>query len=174
MVAGMGAGSVCFAQEPAEPPAPAQAAEPPPAAGQAALDAELATEVQQLRSDVDQLKNQLAQLNSVIEQLQASQSTPTKIPPAPRAKRTTPATTKKAPAPANPPAAAAETDLPLTVLVFQDGHRIEARNYAIVGQTLWIYTEDDSKKMPLSELDVAATKSANSDRGIVFQVPPTR
>ena len=49
MVAGRGAGSVCFAQEPAEAPAPAQAAEPPAAAGQAALDAELATEVQQLR-----------------------------------------------------------------------------------------------------------------------------
>jgi hypothetical protein len=43
-----------------------------------------------------------------------------------------------------------------------------------VGQTLWIYTEQDSKKVPLAELDVAATKNANSDRGIVFQVPNTK
>ena len=61
-----------------------------------------------------------------------------------------------------------------TVLVFRDGHKTEAVNYAIVGQTLWIYTETDSKKMPLADLDVAATKSANSDRGVTFQVPPTK
>jgi len=54
------------------------------------------------------------------------------------------------------------------------GHRTEARNYAIVGQTLWIYTEQDSRKVPLADLDVAATKNANSDRGIIFQVPPTK
>jgi hypothetical protein len=62
----------------------------------------------------------------------------------------------------------------MTVLVFQDGHRTEARNYAIVGQTLWIYTEQDSKKVPLADLDVNATKNANSDRGIVFQMPNTK
>jgi hypothetical protein len=62
----------------------------------------------------------------------------------------------------------------MTVLVFHDGHRTEARNYAIVGQTLWIYTQDESQKVPLSELDVAATKNANSDRGIIFQMPASR
>ena len=60
------------------------------------------------------------------------------------------------------------------MLVFRDGHRTEARNYAIVGQTLWIYTDQDSKKVPLADLDVSATKEANSDRGVVFQVPPAR
>ena len=54
-----------------------------------------------------------------------------------------------APTPAAP---VAETDAPMTVLVFQDGHRTEARNYAIVGQTLWIYTEQDSKKVPFFPL----------------------
>ncbi|MGC2195475.1 MAG: hypothetical protein WA628_12430 [Terriglobales bacterium] len=180
MLAGIGIAPAALAQEPADPTAPAAAAQAAeaPAAIQPAPDADLAAEVQQLRADVDQLKGQLAQLNSVIEQLQASQSAPapapTKVVPAARGKRTPPAAAKKAPAPAAPPVAP-ETDAPTTVLVFQDGHRMEARNYAIVGQTLWIYTEDDNpKKMPLSELDVAATKNANSDRGVVFQVPPAK
>jgi hypothetical protein len=75
-----------------------------------------------------------------------------------------------------PPVAAAvpEETAPTTVLVFHDGHRTEARNYAIVGQTLWIYTQDESQKVPLSDLDVAATKNANSDRGIIFQMPAAR
>jgi TolA-binding protein len=173
-VAGIGIASAAYAQEPADPPAAAQAqAAEAPAAIQPAQDADLAAEVQQLRAELDQLKGQVAQLNSVIEQLQASQSASTKVVPATRSKRTAPAAGKKASAPATPPVAL-ETDAPLTVLVFQDGHRTEARNYAIVGQTLWIYTEDDSKKMPLSELDVTATKNANSDRGIVFQLPPAK
>lgn len=145
----------------------------------------LATEVEQLRSEVDQLKQQVATLNSVIEELQGARTTAEQ----PSAKRTTPAKTsaasKNAPskkktvasaAPAPTPSIVPEVDdrAPLTVLVFHDGHRTEARNYAIVGQTLWIYTEQDSKKVPLADLDVAATKDANADRGITFQLPPTR
>ncbi len=145
----------------------------------------LATEVEQLRSEVDQLKQQVASLNSLVEELQATRTTAEPS----SAKRTTPAKTsaasknatskKKTVASATPAPTASiipETDdrAPLTVLVFHDGHRVEARNYAIVGQTLWIYTEQDSKKVPLADLDVAATKEANSDRGITFQLPPSR
>jgi TolA-binding protein len=173
ILAALGIASVARAQEPAEPPAPAQAADAP--AVQPAPDADLAAEVQQLRAEVDQLKGQMAQLNSVIEQLQAGQAAPAKTVASTRTKRTPPTAVKKAPVPPTS-SVAPETDekTPSTVLVFQDGRRIEARNYAIVGQTLWVYTEDDSKKMPLSELDVAATKNANSDRGIVFQLPPPK
>ena len=133
--------------------------------------------MQQLRSEVDQLQQQVTRLNSVVEQLQGAHSEPEKVVAAPRGKKTPPATAKKttvAIAPARTGTPETEERTPLTVLVFQDGHRIEARNYAIVGQTLWIYTEQDSKKVPLAELDVNATKSANSDRGIVFQVPQTK
>jgi hypothetical protein len=161
-----------------QPPAAPAAAEPAQQSIAPAPDPELAAEVQQLRADVDQMKDQLARLNSMLEQMQSQRTTPEKAPAPTKAKGKPSATAKKSatasPAATIPPVAAADETTPLTVLVFHDGHRTEARNYAIVGQTLWIYTQDDSKKVPLSELDVAATKNANSDRGIIFQVPNTK
>lgn len=178
-VARVGSVSMLRAQEPAEVPAaaPPQATDTP--AVQQAPDSDLVTEVQQLRAELDQLKNQMAQVNSILEQLQASQAATTKVATPPRTKRTPPPASKKttaaATATATPPVAVEPDEAtPTTVLVFHDGHRIEARNYAIVGQSLWIYTADDSKKVPLADLDVAATKTANSDRGVVFQLPPTK
>lgn len=63
------------------------------------------------------------------------------------------------------------TDAEKTQLVFRDKHTEEIRNYAIVGQTLWIFTEDRAKKIMLAELDLPATKKANDDRGVDFQIP---
>lgn len=178
-VAGVGSVCVMRAQEPAEapPPAPPQATDTPTV--QQAPDADLVNEVQQLRAELDQLKNQMAQVNSILEQLQANQAATPKVATPPRGKHTAPPAAKKttaaAAAPAPPPAAIESDEAtPTTVLVFHDGHRVEARNYAIVGQSLWIYTADDSKKVPLADLDVPATKTANSDRGVVFQLPPTK
>src|SRR5262249_16623658 len=37
-----------------------------------------------------------------------------------------------------------------TVLVFRDGHRQEIQNYAIVGQTLWIFDENKSSRISVS------------------------
>ena len=176
------AGFAC-AQEPADGQQPTGQPSVQPqdaqSLSQSSPDQELAAEVQQLRAEVDQLQSQVTRLSALIEQLQSVRTEPEK--PVATTKTTTSkkgatATPKKATtATSAPPAAASpgEPDVPLTVLVFQDGHRTEARNYAIVGQTLWIYTEQDSKKVPLADLDVNATKSANSDRGIVFQVPAT-
>jgi hypothetical protein len=68
--------------------------------------------------------------------------------------------------------APAKTDLhSLTELVFQDTHTQEVQNYAIVGQTFWIFDSRQAKKIPLSELDVPATIKANDARGVDFQVP---
>jgi TolA-binding protein len=152
---------------------------------QPAQDPDTANQIQQLQAAIDQLQQQVSRLTSAVEELQADRTESVKAAPvesvksapAPRSKGKAPSTPKKGVTVANAQATAApEADekTPLTVLVFQDGHRTEARNYAIVGQTLWIYTEQDSKKVPLAELDVAATKNANSDRGIVFQVPNTK
>ena len=58
-----------------------------------------------------------------------------------------------------------------TILVFQDKHTQEVRNYAIVGQTLWIFTEQRAHKLPLSSLDIAATRNANEEHGVEFRVP---
>jgi hypothetical protein len=60
---------------------------------------------------------------------------------------------------------------PPTVLVFRDGHRNEVQNYGIVGQTLWIFTEQHARKVPLSDLDLPATNAANEQRGIEFALP---
>jgi hypothetical protein len=58
-----------------------------------------------------------------------------------------------------------------TLLVFRDKHTQEVENYAIVGGTLWIFSEQRATKLPLSWLDIEATTKANDDRGVNFRVP---
>jgi enterochelin esterase-like enzyme len=161
-----------------DPTAPqtAQTAPDAQASVQAAQDPDTANQIQQLQAAIDQLQQQVSRLTSAVEELQADRTESVKPAAAPRGKGkpTTPSKKVASVAPPVPATPATETDAPMTVLVFQDGHRTEARNYAIVGQTLWIYTEQDSKKVPLADLDVSATKTANSDRGIVFQVPSAK
>ena len=48
--------------------------------------------------------------------------------------------------------------------VFKDGTRTEAHNFAIVGGTLWIYTDQEAKKYAVSYIDVPATTAANAAR----------
>ena len=60
---------------------------------------------------------------------------------------------------------------PATALVFHDRHVEEVRNYAIAGETLWVLNERTAKKIPLAQLDLAATVKMNDDRGVDFQVP---
>lgn len=72
------------------------------------------------------------------------------------------------------PPSARESDpqaVPATVLVFQDRHKQEIQNYAIVGQTLWNFAPQRTQKIALSDLDLPATVKANDERGIDFRVP---
>jgi len=69
------------------------------------------------------------------------------------------------------PRPSVEEKTPTTILVFRDGHRSEVQNYAIAGQTLWVFTEQRARKMPVSDLDVEATKKVNADRGVEFRLP---
>jgi hypothetical protein len=57
---------------------------------------------------------------------------------------------------------------PSTVLVFRSGNREETSNYAIAGQTLWIFSEQRARKVPLSDLDIDATRAVNEERGVEF------
>ena len=57
-----------------------------------------------------------------------------------------------------------------TVLVFRDGHQQEVTNYAIVGQTVYVF-DKRTQKIALTDLDVAATIKLNDDRGVDFHVP---
>ncbi len=80
------------------------------------------------------------------------------------------------PEPAPQPQASAgaqpEPELPATVLVYRDQHREEIRNYAIVDSTVYVFFPDGRrKKVPLSDLDLAATQRVNDDRGVDVRVP---
>src|SRR5208283_3605488 len=57
-----------------------------------------------------------------------------------------------------------------TVLVFRDGHQQEVSNYAIMGQTVYVF-DHRKQKIALGDLDVPATIKANDDRGVEFQLP---
>jgi hypothetical protein len=64
-----------------------------------------------------------------------------------------------------------KTELPPTQLVFRDKRTEQVQNYAIVGRTFWVLDAQRAKKIPLAELDIPATKKANDDRGVEFQLP---
>jgi hypothetical protein len=66
--------------------------------------------------------------------------------------------------------ASVEEKAPTVILVFRDGHRSEIQNFALVGQTLWVFTEQRARKIPVSDLDVETTKKVNADRGVEFRL----
>ena len=57
-----------------------------------------------------------------------------------------------------------------SVLVFRDGHQQEISNYAIMGQTVYVF-DTRTQKIAFADLDVPATIKANDDRGLEFKVP---
>jgi hypothetical protein len=57
-----------------------------------------------------------------------------------------------------------------TILVFRDGHRQEIANYAIMGQTLYVF-DGHKQKIGLGDLDIPSTVKANDDRGVDFRLP---
>ena len=70
----------------------------------------------------------------------------------------------------------ARDELPPAVLVFRDGHQEEVAKYTIVGATISIKTDYWStgswtRKIPIAELNLAATLQANQERGAKFSLP---
>jgi hypothetical protein len=57
------------------------------------------------------------------------------------------------------------------VLVYRSGKKQEVTNYAIMGETLYVF-DDARKKIALADLDIPATIKANDDRGLEFRMPP--
>jgi hypothetical protein len=70
-----------------------------------------------------------------------------------------------------PQASAREQKPPAVVLVLKDGRRIEAPGYALVGKTLWILDSTTAAKIPITDVDVEATRKANLDRGVNVVIP---
>jgi len=63
------------------------------------------------------------------------------------------------------------TAQPSTVLIFKDGHQSDVINYAIVGDTLFDFGAGRTRRILLADLDLAATRKANDDLGVDFQIP---
>jgi hypothetical protein len=101
--------------------------------------------IAQQQQDIDRLEDEVARLR---EQRESGQQE-TRDMPRPQA--------ESAPTP--------------TLLVFLDKHTQEVQNYGVVGDTLWIFTEQRATKLPLAWLDIDATIKANEDRGVDFLVP---
>jgi hypothetical protein len=85
------------------------------------------------------------------------------------------ASAKPAPGESDEPVPAAAEDpvtaQPSTVLVFKDGHQSDVLNYAIVGDTLFDLGAGRTRKILLADLDLPATRKANDERGVDFQIP---
>ncbi len=62
---------------------------------------------------------------------------------------------------------------PTTVLIFRDGHRLEIKNYAIVGDELINFSGNGPHRIELADLDVTATTKENDDHGVAFRLPNT-
>jgi hypothetical protein len=105
-------------------------------------------DVARQQQDIDRLEDEVARLREQRE----SAPRETRDPPAPQAEGRSVVSTP-------------------TLLVFRDKHTQEVQNYAIVGSTVWIFSEQRATKLPLSWLDIEATTKANEDRGVNFEVP---
>jgi hypothetical protein len=64
-----------------------------------------------------------------------------------------------------------EDNGPATVFIFKDGHQIETKNFAIMGDTLYDFSGSILKKVQLGDLDKDKTFKANDNRGITVKLP---
>jgi hypothetical protein len=111
---------------------------------------DLSTQVRDLRDQNDQLRYELEHSRYRGEYQSQPSATPQSLP-------------------SNP-----THETPETILVFQDGHRLETRSYAVVGQTLWILSSKRAQRITLSELNLDETKKLNAERGVEFDLPTNR
>ncbi len=63
------------------------------------------------------------------------------------------------------------TPQPATVLVYKDGHHAAVVNFAILGDALFDFDDEHTRKILLADLDLAATEKANDAAGVDFKLP---
>jgi TolA-binding protein len=100
---------------------------------------DLANQVERLTTEVEQLRQDQAELRSQLSQAAAP---PRQQPPE---------------APTSP-----------ITLVFRNGRRLSIQNYAIVRGSLWALEEFMSTRIPLTDLDIEATRQANPGRTLLL------
>ncbi len=64
--------------------------------------------------------------------------------------------------------AGSQQNFPATVFIFRDGHEMEVRDYAIFGDTLWVFGPQTARKFPLSDFNLAASRQVNEEHGVEF------
>jgi hypothetical protein len=74
-------------------------------------------------------------------------------------------------APAAAPQAAVREKPLARVFVYRDGRVLNATDYAILGETLWVFGPETTFQIPLSELNLPATRELNEKRGIDITLP---
>jgi|SRR5690349_11144141 hypothetical protein len=57
---------------------------------------------------------------------------------------------------------------PVTVFVYRDGHEMEARDYAIFDEMLWVFDGQTARKFPLSDFNIPASRQVNEEHGVEF------
>jgi hypothetical protein len=107
----------------------------------------------QAQQQIDQLSQQVEDLQQEREERAYSQ------PPLPR-----------------PPAAPANTEARIepdmsVVLVYLDKRIEEIKNYAVANEKVVVFDNHHIKKIPLGDIDLAATMKLNDERGVDFQIP---
>ena len=65
------------------------------------------------------------------------------------------------PQPAPPPA-------PPITIVLRNGQQLQVQNYAVMGATLWDFSNQPARKIPVSNIDVEASAKASSASGADF------
>lgn len=103
---------------------------------------------QVLANEVDRLTQQVQELT---EQRQAQATQP-------------PALQPQGPSPQAEPVPAE----PSTILVLRDGKKVETDNYAVMGTMFWNFSAHPVQRIPISQIDISASRQANQLRGIEF------
>lgn len=109
----------------------------------------LSTQVKALADEVQSLRQQQATPNYAPESIEPSRNEgPQQLGRAPRP--------------------AARQEFPATVFVFRDGQEMEVRDYAILGETLWVFSNQTARKFPLADFNIAASRQVNEEHGVEF------
>jgi|GEM_PF-982795 len=66
---------------------------------------------------------------------------------------------------------ARDDNAPTAVFIFKDGHKLETKNFAIMGSTLYDLSGNGVRKVQLTDLNKEATLKENDDRGIQLKLP---
>ena len=53
-------------------------------------------------------------------------------------------------------------------VVLRNGQQIQVQNYAVMNQTMWDFTRQPARKIPVSSIDIAASTSATEAKGAEF------